>query len=161
VNLPRRLAHGWTFHSETISFAGMHPIARWLGLSSVCLLLDAGRAQAQSSNRWLVLSTGDPTLSLDTTTVAKSPDGFPRVWIRMIYKTPRSAGTKTYVRVMWRVDFNCILRQTNDVESIEYAANGSVVQTIRPPITSWTDAVPETIAESALNGFCKTSIGRS
>jgi hypothetical protein len=139
----------------------MHTITRWLGLASVSLLLDAGLARAQSSNRWLVLSAGEPALALDTTTITKTPDGLPRVWVRMTYKTPRNAGTKSYVRVMWRVDFNCALRQTNDVESIEYAANGEVVRTVRPVSTSWADAVPETIAESALNAFCKTPFGRS
>ena len=58
------------------------------------------------------------------------------------------------------VDIGVTSSSFADVESVEYAANGDVVRTVRPPVTSWTDAVPETIAELALTAFCKTPFAR-
>lgn len=56
----------------------------------------------------------------------------------------------------WRIDFNCAKRQDNIIEALKYAANGDFVETINQPYPLWTEVVPETIGETALNTFCKS-----
>jgi hypothetical protein len=129
-------------------------VFKTLTLALLFLSVGARAADAQTANRWLVLAQGEPTVELDTTTVTKGADGFPRVWLRITFTTPRGAADKQYVSMKWRVDFNCKKRQDKIVELIQYAASGDVVADEASSFAAWTEVAPETVGEGALNGFC-------
>ena len=125
------------------------------------LMLAAGSARAQSTDRWLVLFNGEPTLSLDTTTITKSADALPRTWIRMSFKTPSVQYGKEVSQVMWRVDFNCAKRQIREVQTIKTNATGALVESSATyPSGAMEDLTPDGIGEIALNAFCKTPFAR-
>jgi hypothetical protein len=125
------------------------------------LCLAAARvANAQTANRWLILDRGDPVVELDTTTTAKSPEGFPRVWLRITYNTVHGAADKKFIMMKWRVDFNCAKRRDNITEAIQYAENGDIVSSLTQPYPLWTEVVPETLGETVLNGFCTSKFAR-
>lgn len=133
----------------------LKPLAR-IPLALLCLAVGASSASGQSANRWLLLDPGEPRIELDTTTLTKSPDGFPRVWLRFTFKTPHVTADKKYINMKWRVDFNCAKRQDSIAEAIQYAENGDIVGDTKQPYTLWTEVVPETVGEAALNGFCRS-----
>ena len=138
----------------------MPTLIRSTVVTTLTLMLGAGLASAQNSNRWLVIAPGEPILALDTTTMTKSADGLPRVWLRFTYKTPRGTGDKQYVTELWRVDINCTKRQISYVTTINYSAHGDVVSSIQAPYTAWNEVVPDTTGEEAVNGFCKSFYSR-
>lgn len=129
-------------------------------LALLCLAATASAASAQTANRWLILYPDGPTIELDTTTLTKNAEGFPRAWLRFTFQTVHGTADKKYISMKWRIDFNCAKRQSSIVEAIQYAENGEVVADTNQPYTVWTDVVPETVGETALNAFCKTPFAR-
>ena len=126
----------------------------------LCLAVGLHSAHAQGAMRWLSLDSGVPTIDLDSTTITKGTSGFPRIWLRFDFKTPHGPAGKQYVSMKWRVDVNCAKRQTNMVELVQYNENGDVVTDDKQLFPSWEEVVPETVGETAVNGFCKSKFGR-
>ena len=133
---------------------------RGILLGLLCLAVGSRVATAQAANRWLVLVNADPTIAVDTTTLTKNPEGFPRAWIRMTFQSAQGTGDTEYISTMVRTDFNCAKRQINSAEIIEYAASGDVVLNTKQPHSLWIDVIPETAGEQTLIAFCKTRFSR-
>ena len=133
-----------------------------LVIALVSVTLSAGFAHAQLASRWLSLSSGDPSIALDTTTLSKTAEGFPRVWLRMNYRTSRGIGEIPYTQVMWHIDINCTKRQILEVQTIHYAATGEEVFNSEKAfsVPAWKEVVPDTFGETSLAAFCKTRFAR-
>jgi hypothetical protein len=114
-------------------------------------ILSSESVSAQSAVRWHQISFGDPVIALDTLSVSKSPDGFPRATLMLTYAKARGGGVKLVGRAMEIVDFDCQSRQLRKKESITFDPEGEVVDSLpRGAYQSWVKVAPSSEQSASL-----------
>jgi len=127
-------------------------------MSMLAAMLASGKASAQATVRWHQISFGDPAISLDTMSLAKSPDGFPRATLVLTYRKPRGGGLKEIARILDVADFDCPHRQQRKVQVTSFDAEGEVADSVprREMGSQWLKVTVGTDDEVELSAFCRT-----
>ncbi len=124
----------------------------------VCMLIvgiSAQRVGAQTPH-WVPITYGSLTVALDTSSLAKSPDGFPRATLMLTLPQPRGGGIKLVAKVLDVVDFDCSGRKLRRKQSITFDSEGEVVDSLpRTANQPWV-AVSSNSALGAVQPYGKT-----
>jgi hypothetical protein len=124
-----------------------------------------------AQSRWRTLREGNPSISLDTSTVLQDNEfeskgrlrydnvTFYRVWVRIRHKTAQSeqseGRTFSYLSAVQQLSINCTSKLYRFEKSYFYRANGTVAHANESVSTSkWSETVPDSIGEEMVSAFC-------
>jgi hypothetical protein len=102
--------------------------------------------------RWVPITYGSLPVSLDTTSLAKSPDGFPRATLMLTLPQPRGGGIKLVAKVLDVVDFDCSGGKLRRKQSITFDSEGEVVDSLARTANQPWVAVTSSSALGAVRG---------
>jgi hypothetical protein len=107
--------------------------------------------------RWMAISFGEPTIALDTTSVAKNMDGFPSATLLMTYAAPRGGDLKQVARILEVFDFDCSQRQVRPGDITTFAPSGELLNFSHSGAsTPWMKPTRRSREDDALSAFCRT-----
>jgi hypothetical protein len=130
---------------------------------SIAIFMLAGavasaRVSAQAAVRWHTISFGEPAVSLDTTSVKKSADGYPRATLMLNYAAPRGGAFRQVALKKELADFDCEGRQLRTIQATRFAPSGELIDSLpRNPVPPWVKVTANTHEEAeVVNSFCRT-----
>jgi hypothetical protein len=120
------------------------------------LVLIAGTAGAQQSDRWVPVSiTADGMVTeYDAKTISRTGDGV-TVWVRYTYtRSPPVVYGKAVHHAMQRQYFNCSSLVSGVYSIITYTEDGNVVSSNTYERPSFESNVPGSVGEQTLDALC-------